>query len=71
MCTSYKQSAGQDLPPELSAAIRRRIVIAQPLYALGATLCLISTSWSIAFIVAVQSNYATVPRFRARPNGGV
>jgi hypothetical protein len=34
------------------AAVCRRIVIAQALYAFGALLCIINTHWSIAFIVA-------------------
>jgi uncharacterized membrane protein len=46
-------------------AIRRRILIAQALYAFGAALCLISTYWSIAFIVLVQLNFALGPRIRA------
>jgi hypothetical protein len=38
-----------------------RIVIAQILYATGAALCLISTYWSIAFIVLMQMHYAIAP----------
>jgi len=58
-----------DLPAEVGAAIKHRIVIAQSLYALGALLCVFSTYWSIGFIVAVQLNYAIAPRWpgRARP----
>ncbi len=51
-----------DIPPEVSTAIKRRIVVAQSLYALGALLCLIDTRLSIAFIVLVQLNYALAPR---------
>jgi len=46
----------------VSKAIKRRILIAQSLYAFGALLCLIDTWWSIGFIVAVQLNYAIAPR---------
>jgi uncharacterized membrane protein len=54
---------------ETAAAVCRRIVLAQGLYALGALLCVIGTAWSIAFIVLVQLNYAIAPRFRrARPS---
>ncbi|MGH9328678.1 MAG: TMEM175 family protein [Terriglobia bacterium] len=53
-----------DLPIEVPAAVCRRIKIAQALYALGAALCVISPSWSIAFIVLVQLNYAVAPRVR-------
>jgi uncharacterized membrane protein len=44
--------------------ISRRIVIAQCLYAFGALLCVISTYWSLAFILIVQINYAIAPRVR-------
>lgn len=47
-----KIKALADLP------LRRRIVIAQSLYLLGALLCFISPFLSIAFIIAVQMNYA-------------
>lgn len=52
-----------DMPAEVPIAIKRRIAIAQSLYAFGAMLCLISTYWSIAFIVMVQLNYAIAPRW--------
>ena len=51
-----------DTPPEAAAAISRRILVAQSLYALGALLCVFNTYWSIAFIVLVQLNYAIAPR---------
>ncbi|MGC2287297.1 MAG: TMEM175 family protein [Candidatus Acidiferrum sp.] len=52
-----------DTPPEIPAAICRRIWIAQSFYAFGALLCLFQTYWSIGFIVLVQLNYALAPRF--------
>lgn len=48
--------------PQVSRAIKRRIVVAQALYAFGALLCLLDPFWSIAFIVLVQLNFATAPR---------
>jgi uncharacterized membrane protein len=57
-----------DLPADVPAAICRRIVIAQALYAVGALLCIISTYWSIAVILLVQLNYAVAPRFRRAPS---
>ena len=51
-----------DTPAEASAAIGRRSLVAQSLYALGALLCVFDTHWSIAFIVLVQLNYAIAPR---------
>lgn len=55
-----------DIAPEISVAIKRRMVIAQALYAFGALLCIFSTYWSIAFIVLVQLYYAIAPRFWRR-----
>jgi uncharacterized membrane protein len=52
-----------DLPSEIHAAIVRRIVVAQTLYACGAALCFIGTYYAIAAIVLVQVNYAIAPRF--------
>ena len=48
--------------PEVDKAVRRRILSAQALYGFGALLCVISTTWSIAWIVLVQLNFATGPR---------
>ena len=53
-----------DTTVDMRSAVERRIVIAQALYALGALLCIISTYWSIAFIVLVQLNYVIAPRIR-------
>ncbi|MGO9127442.1 MAG: TMEM175 family protein [Terriglobales bacterium] len=55
-----------DMAPEVTVAIRRRIVVGQSLYAIGALLCIFNTYWSIAFIVLVQLNYAIAPRFGRR-----
>jgi uncharacterized membrane protein len=58
---SYARRAGllgAEATEEVSNAIRRRIFVAQSLYALGALLALASTYLSIAFIVAVQLYYA-------------
>jgi len=52
----------EELSAQGRAAICRRIMIAQTLYALGASLCIFSTYWSIAFIMLVQLNYAFAPR---------
>jgi uncharacterized membrane protein len=61
----YATRAGllkDDVSVEVRRAIRRRIVIAQTLYALGAALCFFNNYWSIGFIVLVQLNYAIAPR---------
>jgi len=52
---------------QVSGAIKRRILFAQSMYALGALLCIFSTYLSIAFIVLMQLHYAIVPRFRGLP----
>jgi uncharacterized membrane protein len=65
-CALELKLVKDDLPPEIPAAIQRRIVIAQSLYALGALLCIFSTYLSIAFIVLVQLNYAIALPFTRR-----
>jgi len=64
VCALGSNLVKADIPLQVSDAIKRRIVIAQSMYALGALLCLISTYVSIAFIVLVQLNYVIAPRFR-------
>jgi len=66
MCATGTGLVSDDMPPRTSIAIKRRIVIGQALYAFGALLCAISTYLSIAFIVAVQLNYAIAPRIPRR-----
>ena len=56
----------QDIPQQVSSAIKQRIVIAQSLYAFGALLCLFHPYWSIALIIVVQLNYVIAPRFTRR-----
>ncbi len=65
-CAVDKGLVKADLAWEIPVAIRRRILIGQALYALGALLCVFSTYWSIVFIVAVQLNYAVAPRLPGR-----
>jgi TMEM175 potassium channel family protein len=59
---THRGLAKGDMPEHVPAAICRRIVIAQSLYAGGALLCLINTYWSIGAIVLLQLNYAIAPR---------
>jgi uncharacterized membrane protein len=64
---AYATRAGlvkAEASPEISHAITHRIVVGQALYALGALLCVFSTYWSIAFIMALQLNFAIAPRIR-------
>jgi uncharacterized membrane protein len=55
-----------DIPPQVSSAIKQRIVIAQSLYAFGALLCVFHPYWSIGMIILVQLNYVIAPRFTRR-----
>ncbi len=50
-----------DLAYATQAAICRRIIIAQAVYAFGAALCLVSTYASIAVILLAQLNYVIAP----------
>ena len=60
---SRNQLLKEDVTPDIIAALKKRVIIAQALYAVGAALCVFSTLASIAFIVLVQLNYAIAPRF--------
>jgi len=55
-----------DTPAQVAQAVKRRIVIAQALYAGGALLCLIDNYWGIAVIVSVQLFYAIAPKVNWR-----
>ena len=66
VCALGTKLVKEDIPPQVSDAIKRRILIAQSLYAFGALLCLFNPYWSIGFIVLVQLNYVIAPRFTRR-----
>jgi len=66
VCAEGLHVIREDVPAETRIAIKRRIIIAQALYAFGALLCVFSPYWSIAFIVLVQLNYAIAPHWRGR-----
>jgi uncharacterized membrane protein len=53
-----------DVPAEVQALVKRRILVAQALYAFGALLSFtpLGTYGSIAWIVLVQLNFAAAPR---------
>ena len=65
-CTwAYAERAGlisAEAHGEISSAIRKRIVVAQSLYALGALVGLFNVTLGIALIIAIQLNYAVAPR---------
>ena len=58
--------AKDNLPPETDSAIRRRIVLAQSLYGLGALIGFAHTLAGVVFIIAVQLNYAVAPLWQLR-----
>jgi len=61
-CATHAKLIKDDIPPEVPAAICRRIIVGQSLYAFATLLCVFNTYWSIAFIVLVQLYYAIAPR---------
>ena len=68
-CATGGGLVNNDLPAAAIHAIRRRIVVAQCLYACGAALCFVDPYWSIGFIVTVQIGYALgieMPRRRKK-----
>lgn len=52
----------EDTTTEVSRAIRRRIIVAQSLYAAGALVGLFSVPLGIVLIIAIQLNYVIAPR---------
>jgi uncharacterized membrane protein len=54
----------EEVTEEVDCAMRRRVLGAQALYALGAALCAVNTYVSIAFIVLVQLNFVVAPRIK-------
>ena len=65
-CATRAHLIKDEIPPEVPAAICRRIVVGQALYAFGALLCVFNSYWSIAFIVLVQMYFAIAPRLGGR-----
>jgi TMEM175 potassium channel family protein len=63
ICALQLQLLKPDIPAEVTDAIKRRIVVAQSLYALGALLSVVNTYWSIGWIVLVQFNYVIATPF--------
>jgi uncharacterized membrane protein len=51
-----------DAPSELTNAFRRRVIVAQSLYGVGALVGFFSVPLGIALIILVQLNYAFAPR---------
>jgi hypothetical protein len=49
-------------PKELLGAFRRRVIVAQSLYAVGAVVGLLSVPLGLSLIILIQLNYALAPR---------
>lgn len=63
---SHAERAGlvrEDARGEVSRAVRRRIVVAQALYGLGALLGMVHVPLGVALIILIQLNYAIAPRW--------
>ncbi len=56
----------KDKKQAVSLAIKRRIVIAQTLYAIGALLCFVNNYVSVGVIIVIQLNYAIAFGFRKK-----
>jgi uncharacterized membrane protein len=54
----------EETPSGMRKAILRRVIGAQALYAVGASLCVVNTYVSIAVIVLFQLNFAIAPKIR-------
>lgn len=54
----------EETPAGVRKAILRRVIGAQALYAIGASLCVVNTYVSIAVIILFQLNFAIAPKIR-------
>jgi len=61
-CAEWAKLIREGAHGEVSRAVKRRIVVAQSLYAVGALVGLVNVTLGIAFILLVQLNYAIGPR---------
>ena len=52
-----------EVPTDKRTPSEGRIFTAQTLYVIGLLLCIVSTYWSIAFLILVQLNFVFAPRF--------
>jgi uncharacterized membrane protein len=62
---SYAERAkliGEEAQGDISRAVKRRIVVAQSLYGIGALAGLVNVPLGIALILLIQLNYAIAPR---------
>jgi uncharacterized membrane protein len=62
ICATVTGLLKPEVTKAISTAIKRRIVIAQLLYAAAAALCFFNTHWTIRCVLALQLHYAFAPR---------
>ena len=62
VCAERANLVREEARGEVSRAVKRRIVLAQSLYAIGALACLINVTLGIIIIMLIQVNYAIGPR---------
>ena len=63
---SYAERANlirEDAHGEVSRAVKRRVIVAQTLYAFGALVGLLNVPLGVALIILIQLNYAAAPRW--------
>ena len=61
-CAEWANLIRAEAHGDVSRAVKRRIVVAQTLYGIGALLGLVEVTLGIAFILLIQLNYAIGPR---------
>lgn len=62
VCAAANGLVKEDVPEHLEGAIKRRIVVAQSLYAFAAALVFVDPRISIALFAIIQLNYVFAPR---------
>lgn len=65
-CAMRSKLVKPEVSRQTSDSIKRRILVAQCWYVVGASLCAINTYWSIGWIVTIQLFYAIAPRLPRR-----
>ncbi len=63
---SYAERANlirEDAHGEVSRAVKRRVIVAQSLYAVGALVGLVNVPLGVTLIILIQLNYAVAPRW--------
>jgi uncharacterized membrane protein len=62
-CAERANLIREDAHGEVSRAVKRRVIVAQSLYAVGALVGLVNVPLGVALIILIQLNYAFAPRW--------